>query len=47
MAAQETVVIPSPEGLYTLQLNAFSSASESGILGDATNVIDAQTTISP
>jgi hypothetical protein len=47
MVAQKTVVIPAADGVYVLQLNAFSDESEAGILGDATNVIDEQTTITP
>jgi Probable lipoprotein LpqN len=47
MVAQKTVVIPAADGIYVLQLNAFSDESEAGILGDATNVIDEQTTITP
>jgi hypothetical protein len=47
MVAQKTVVIPAADGLYVLQLNAFSDESEAGILGDATNVIDKRTTITP
>ncbi|OBF19791.1 hypothetical protein A5727_09880 [Mycobacterium sp. ACS4331] len=47
MIAQKTVVIPGQDGLYVLQLNAYSSESEAGILGDATNVVDERTTITP
>jgi hypothetical protein len=47
MVAQKTVVIPAAGGIYVLQLNAFSDESEAGVLGDATNVIDEQTTITP
>lgn len=47
MIAQKTVVIPGQDGLYVLQLNAYSDESEAGILGDATNIIDEQTTITP
>jgi Probable lipoprotein LpqN len=47
MVAQKTVVIPAGGGIYVLQLNAFSDESEAGVLGDATNVIDEQTTITP
>jgi hypothetical protein len=47
MIAQKTVVIPAPDGVYVLQLNAYSSESESDILGDVTAVIDEQTTITP
>lgn len=47
MIAQKTVVIPGQDGLYVLQLNAYSDESEAGILGDATSVVDDQTTITP
>ncbi len=47
MIAQKTVVIPGQDGLYVLQLNAYSDESEAGILGDATGVVDEQTTITP
>jgi hypothetical protein len=47
MVAQKTVVIPAKDGVYVLQLNAFGDESEAAILGDATNVIDQQTTITP
>ena len=45
MVAQKTVVIPAEDAVYVLQLNAFADESEAPILGDATNVIDEQTTI--
>ncbi|HTX98327.1 MAG TPA: LpqN/LpqT family lipoprotein [Mycobacterium sp.] len=44
--AQKTVVIPSQDGVFVLQLNANSLESDQGVLMDATNVIDEQTTIS-
>ncbi|MGB3482004.1 MAG: LpqN/LpqT family lipoprotein [Mycobacterium sp.] len=47
MIAQKTVVIPAEDGAYVLQLNAYSDESESSILAEATNIIDAQTTIAP
>lgn len=45
--AQKTVVIPAQDGLYVLQLNAFSSEAEADILGQATDVVDEKTTITP
>lgn len=45
--AQKTVVIPAADGLYVLQLNAFSDESEASILNDATDIVDEQTTITP
>lgn len=45
--AQKTVVIPAADGLYVLQLNAYSSESEADILAEATDVVDAETTITP
>jgi hypothetical protein len=47
MIAQKTVVIPAQDGAYVLQLNAYSDESEAIILGDATNVVDEQATITP
>ncbi len=47
MIAQKTVVIPGQDGLYVLQLNAYSDESEAGILGEATSIVDEQTTITP
>jgi hypothetical protein len=47
MIAQKTVVIPGQDGLYVLQLNAYSDESEIGVLADATTVVDEQTTITP
>lgn len=43
--AQKTVIIPSGDAVFVLQLNADSLESEQGPLMDATNVIDEQTTI--
>ncbi|CAM4438392.1 putative lipoprotein LpqN [Mycobacterium basiliense] len=43
--AQKTVVIPSADGLFVLQLDADALDSEQGVLMDATNIIDDQTTI--
>lgn len=45
IVAQKTVVIPGPDGLYVLQLNADGLESQAEIVGAATNVIDEQTTI--
>ena len=45
--AQKTVVIPSQDGLFVLQLNADSPADQMDALMAATNVIDDQTTITP
>jgi hypothetical protein len=45
--AQKTVVIPTDNGLFVLQLDADALDAESGPLMDATNVIDDQTTITP
>ena len=47
MIAQKTVVIPGQDGLYVLQLNAYSNEDEAGVLADATSVVDEQTTITP
>ncbi|OPE50181.1 hypothetical protein BST27_23865 [Mycobacterium intermedium] len=47
MAAQKTVVINSPNGLYVLELDADSVESEADKLMDATSTIDEQTTITP
>lgn len=46
ITAQKTVVIPSPDGLYVLQLNADGLEDQSDIISAATDVIDNQTTIS-
>jgi hypothetical protein len=45
MVAQKTVVIPGPDGLYVLQLNAYSDVSEADILSSATDMVDEETTI--
>jgi len=45
--AQKTVVIPGSDGLFVLQLNADGTEDQMGILMDATNIIDEQTTITP
>jgi hypothetical protein len=45
IVAQKTVVIPGPDGLYVLQLNADGLENQGEIVGAATNVIDEQTTI--
>jgi hypothetical protein len=45
--AQKTVVIPAADGLFVLQLNADGTEDQMGILMDATNTIDEQTTITP
>lgn len=43
--AQKTVVIPSQDAMYVLQLNADSLESDQGPLMEATTVIDDKTTI--
>jgi hypothetical protein len=45
--AQKTVAIPAKDGLYVLQMNADAVDGQEGPLIDATNVIDAKTTITP
>jgi len=45
MIAQKTVVIPGQDGLYVLQLNAYSDESEASILTTATDLVDEKTTI--
>ena len=45
--AQKTIVVPSQDGLFVLQLNADSPADQMDALMAATNVIDDQTTITP
>ncbi len=45
--AQKTVVIPSQDGLFVLQLDADALDSEQDVLMDATGVIDDQTKITP
>jgi hypothetical protein len=42
---QNTVVIPSANGLYVLQLNAHGLFNQAGIVRAGMNTIDAQTTI--
>lgn len=45
--AQKTVVIPASDGLYILQLNAYSNDSEADILAEAADIVDEKTTITP
>jgi Probable lipoprotein LpqN len=45
--AQKTVVIPAADGLFVLQLNADGTEDQMGVLAEATNIIDEQTTIVP
>lgn len=45
-AAQKTVVIPGPDTLYLLQLNAYSKPDQQDKLGAAMGQIDSQTQIS-
>ena len=45
IVAQKTVVIPGPDGLYVLQLNADGLEDQAEIVGAATDVIDAPTPI--
>jgi ABC-type phosphate transport system substrate-binding protein len=45
--AQKTVVIPAPDGVFVLQLNADGTEDQMGVLADATNIIDEQTKITP
>lgn len=45
--AQKTVVIPAADGIFVLQLNADGTEDQMGVLMDATNIIDEQTTITP
>ena len=40
-------MIPGQDGLYVLQLNADGTEDQTGLLMDATNVIDEQATITP
>jgi hypothetical protein len=47
IVAQKTVVIPGSDGLYVLQLNADGLEDQAPIVGAATDVIDAQTKITP
>jgi hypothetical protein len=46
IVAQKTVVIPGGDGLYVLQLNADGLENQDQIITAATDVIDAETTIS-
>lgn len=43
--AQKTVVIPGPDGLYVLQLNADGLENQADVVGAATDIIDSDTTI--
>ena len=45
--AQKTVVIPAADGVFVMQLNADGTEDQMGVLMDATNIIDEQTTITP
>lgn len=45
--AQKTVVIPSTDGMYVLQLNMDSPTSEAAVLQEATAVLDEQSKITP
>lgn len=45
--AQKTVVIPAPDGVFVLQLNADGTEDQMGPLMDATTIIDEQTKIVP
>jgi len=45
IVAQKTVVIPRSDGLYVLQLNADGLPDQIDPVSTATDVIDAQTTI--
>lgn len=47
MIAQETVVVPAEDGVFVLQLNAYSDQSEAPILADATTTIDNEVVITP
>ncbi len=47
MIAQKTVVIPSGDDLYVLQLNADGTEEQARPLMDATKLIDDETTITP
>ncbi|MBX7434718.1 LpqN/LpqT family lipoprotein [Mycobacterium sp. Y57] len=47
MIAQKTVVIPAPDGVYVLQLNADGPEAQSYPLMEATSVIDDQAKITP
>ena len=41
------MVIPAADGVFVLQLNADGTEDQMGVLMDATNIIDEQTTITP
>lgn len=45
LVAQKTVVIPGPDGVYVLQLNADALESQADLIGPATLAIDEETTI--
>jgi Probable lipoprotein LpqN len=45
LVAQKTVVVPGPDCLYVLQLNAYAIEEQADILTAATGVIDETTTI--
>jgi Probable lipoprotein LpqN len=45
--AQKTVVIPAADGVFVLQLNADGAEDQTGVLAEATKIIDEQTTIVP
>jgi hypothetical protein len=47
IVAQKTVVIPGADGLYVLQLNADGLEDQNDIVNAATEVIDAETKITP
>ena len=47
IVAQKTVVIPGADGLYVLQLNADGLEDQGDIVNAATEVIDAETKITP
>lgn len=45
LVAQKTVVIPGPDGVYVLQLNADALENQADVIGPATLAIDEETTI--
>ena len=45
LIAQKTVVIPAPDGLYVLQLNADAPTAEARVLQEATVLLDEQAQI--
>jgi len=47
LIAQKTVVIPAPDGLYVLQMNADAPTAEAPILQEATVLLDEQAKITP